>query len=159
MTPLGFMLRATRSLISSNLTLVTLSWLLEEETEAVLVSLRTREKHKGSFDTLHIQDNTGHEFPTHLENVFTIDKGRRLEAMMTLPKEGYQVNHHRIGKVASRSTRSLYRLSLLLLKFYYGDKILICFWYFIKEFLWIALFSYFEVFLQCELKNLCYGTV
>ncbi|RZC87034.1 hypothetical protein C5167_041964, partial [Papaver somniferum] len=71
---------------------------------------RNRENHKGSFDTLQIQDYTGHKLPTRLINVFTIDKGRRLKAMMTLPKEGYQVNHHRIGKVVSRNTRSRYRL-------------------------------------------------
>ena len=30
--------------------------------------------HKGSFETIHIQDSTGHEFTTRLGNVFTIGK-------------------------------------------------------------------------------------
>ncbi|KAI3881009.1 hypothetical protein MKX03_037587 [Papaver bracteatum] len=36
--------------------------------------IKNREKHKGSFDTLHIQDSTGHEFATRLANVFTMGK-------------------------------------------------------------------------------------
>ncbi|KAI3888226.1 hypothetical protein MKX03_028554, partial [Papaver bracteatum] len=42
--------------------------------------IKNREKHKGSFDTLqglHIQDNTGHEFSTCLENVFKNVKGSK----------------------------------------------------------------------------------
>jgi len=34
-----------------------------------------REKHKGTFETIHVQDATGHEFATRLVNVFTIGKG------------------------------------------------------------------------------------
>ncbi|KAK9987143.1 hypothetical protein SO802_032094 [Lithocarpus litseifolius] len=34
-----------------------------------------REKHKGTFEAVHIQDATGHEFATCLGNVFTIGKG------------------------------------------------------------------------------------
>ncbi|KAH0661193.1 hypothetical protein KY284_026124 [Solanum tuberosum] len=33
------------------------------------------EKHKCSFETLHIQDSQGHEFATRLGNVFTLGKG------------------------------------------------------------------------------------
>ncbi|CAN6831812.1 unnamed protein product [Brassica oleracea] len=43
-----------------------------------------REKHKGSFETIHIQDSTGHEFATRLGNVFTLGKGTKPWA--SLPK-------------------------------------------------------------------------
>ncbi|KAA8549454.1 hypothetical protein F0562_001138 [Nyssa sinensis] len=36
--------------------------------------IKNREKHKGSFETIHIQDAIGHEFATRLGNVFTIGK-------------------------------------------------------------------------------------
>ncbi|XP_022866908.1 40S ribosomal protein S4-like [Olea europaea var. sylvestris] len=37
--------------------------------------IKNREKHKGSFETIHIQDALGHEFATRVDNVFTIGKG------------------------------------------------------------------------------------
>ncbi|CAI0405398.1 unnamed protein product [Linum tenue] len=43
-----------------------------------------REKHKGSFETVHIQDSQGHEFATRLGNVFTIGKGTK--PWVSLPK-------------------------------------------------------------------------
>ncbi|KAK9069979.1 hypothetical protein SSX86_010377 [Deinandra increscens subsp. villosa] len=46
--------------------------------------LKNREKHKGSFETVHIQDATGHEFATRLGNVFTIGKGSK--PWVSLPK-------------------------------------------------------------------------
>ncbi|KAL8147982.1 hypothetical protein AgCh_005347 [Apium graveolens] len=46
--------------------------------------LKNREKHKGSFETVHIQDNLGHEFATRLSNVFTIGKGSK--PWVSLPK-------------------------------------------------------------------------
>ncbi|RZC81329.1 hypothetical protein C5167_043906 [Papaver somniferum] len=46
--------------------------------------IKNREKHKGSFDTLHIQDNTDHEFATCLANVFNNGKGSN--PWVTLPK-------------------------------------------------------------------------
>ncbi|XP_026453387.1 40S ribosomal protein S4-3-like [Papaver somniferum] len=46
--------------------------------------IRNREKHKGSFDTLHIQDNTGHEFANYFANVFNNGKGSK--PWVTLPK-------------------------------------------------------------------------
>ncbi|KAK9124608.1 hypothetical protein Sjap_014210 [Stephania japonica] len=46
--------------------------------------IKNREKHKGSFETVHIQDATGHEFATRLGNVFTIGKGTK--PWVTLPK-------------------------------------------------------------------------
>ncbi|KAG5598460.1 hypothetical protein H5410_029830 [Solanum commersonii] len=39
--------------------------------------IKNREKHKGSFETLHIQDSQGHEFATRLGNVFTLGKGTK----------------------------------------------------------------------------------
>uniref|UniRef100_A0A2N9HYM7 KOW domain-containing protein n=1 Tax=Fagus sylvatica TaxID=28930 RepID=A0A2N9HYM7_FAGSY len=41
----------------------------------VLEVIKSREKHKGSFETVHIQDALGHEFATRLGNVFTVGKG------------------------------------------------------------------------------------
>ncbi|KAF2286347.1 hypothetical protein GH714_014783 [Hevea brasiliensis] len=46
--------------------------------------IKNREKHKGSFETIHIQDATGHEFATRLGNVFTIGKGNK--PWVSLPK-------------------------------------------------------------------------
>ena len=46
--------------------------------------LKNREKHKGSFETVHIQDAAGHEFATRLGNVFTIGKGSK--PWLSLPK-------------------------------------------------------------------------
>ncbi|CAA6672106.1 unnamed protein product [Spirodela intermedia] len=46
--------------------------------------IKNREKHKGSFETVHIQDAAGHEFATRLGNVFTIGKGSK--AWVSLPK-------------------------------------------------------------------------
>ncbi|CAN1184388.1 40S ribosomal protein S4 [Linum perenne] len=46
--------------------------------------LKNREKHKGSFETVHIQDSAGHEFATRLSNVFTIGKGSK--PWVSLPK-------------------------------------------------------------------------
>lgn len=46
--------------------------------------IKNREKHKGSFETIHVQDSTGHEFATRLGNVFTIGKGTK--PWVSLPK-------------------------------------------------------------------------
>nr|O81363.1 RecName: Full=Small ribosomal subunit protein eS4; AltName: Full=40S ribosomal protein S4 [Prunus armeniaca]AAC24585.1 40S ribosomal protein S4 [Prunus armeniaca] len=46
--------------------------------------IKNREKHKGSFETIHVQDATGHEFATRLGNVFTIGKGTK--PWVSLPK-------------------------------------------------------------------------
>ncbi|VVB14607.1 unnamed protein product [Arabis nemorensis] len=46
--------------------------------------IKNREKHKGSFETIHIQVSTGHEFATRLGNVFTIGKGTK--PWVSLPK-------------------------------------------------------------------------
>ncbi|KAG5598457.1 hypothetical protein H5410_029827 [Solanum commersonii] len=46
--------------------------------------IKNREKHKGSFETLHIQDSQGHEFATRLGNVFTLGKGTK--PWVSLPK-------------------------------------------------------------------------
>ncbi|KAK8578737.1 hypothetical protein V6N12_069081 [Hibiscus sabdariffa] len=37
--------------------------------------IKNREKHKGSFETIHVQDVDGHEFAARLGNVFIIEKG------------------------------------------------------------------------------------
>ncbi|XP_027158103.1 40S ribosomal protein S4-like [Coffea eugenioides] len=47
--------------------------------------IKNREKHKGSFETIHVQDATGHEFATRLGNVFIIGKGAK--PWVSLPKE------------------------------------------------------------------------
>jgi hypothetical protein len=39
---------------------------------------------KGSFETIHVEDALGHQFPTRLANVFTIGKDRR--SWVSLPK-------------------------------------------------------------------------
>ncbi|CAL5388835.1 unnamed protein product [Camellia sinensis] len=46
--------------------------------------IKNREKHKGNFDTIHVQDATGHEFATRMGNVFTIGKGTK--PWVSLPK-------------------------------------------------------------------------
>ena len=46
--------------------------------------IKNREKHKGTFETIHIQDATGHEFATRLGNVFIIGKGTK--PWVSLPK-------------------------------------------------------------------------
>ncbi|CAL5426918.1 unnamed protein product [Camellia sinensis] len=46
--------------------------------------IKNREKHKGSFDTIHVQDATGHEFATRMGNAFTIGKGTK--PWISLPK-------------------------------------------------------------------------
>ncbi|KAK3019523.1 hypothetical protein RJ639_003195 [Escallonia herrerae] len=46
--------------------------------------IKNREKHKGSFETIHVQDATGHEFATRLSNVYTIGKGTK--PLVSLPK-------------------------------------------------------------------------
>ncbi|KAG6769612.1 hypothetical protein POTOM_025262 [Populus tomentosa] len=46
--------------------------------------IKNREKHKGSFETIHVQDASGHEFATRLGNVFTIGKGSK--PWISLPK-------------------------------------------------------------------------
>ncbi|XP_035541448.1 40S ribosomal protein S4-1-like [Juglans regia] len=46
--------------------------------------IKNREKHKGTFETVHIQDALGHEFASRLGNVFTIGKGTK--PWVSLPK-------------------------------------------------------------------------
>ncbi|KAM3690830.1 hypothetical protein ACB098_09G152900, partial [Castanea mollissima] len=46
--------------------------------------IKNRENHKGTFETVHTQDATGHEFATRLGNVFTI--GKRTKPWVSLPK-------------------------------------------------------------------------
>ncbi|RWW73708.1 hypothetical protein BHE74_00018403 [Ensete ventricosum] len=46
--------------------------------------IKNREKHKGSFETIHVQDATGHEFATRMGNVFTVGKGTK--PWVSLPK-------------------------------------------------------------------------
>ncbi|TXG48967.1 hypothetical protein EZV62_024842 [Acer yangbiense] len=46
--------------------------------------IKNREKQKGSFETVHIQDALGHEFATRLGNVYTIGKGSK--PWVSLPK-------------------------------------------------------------------------
>lgn len=36
--------------------------------------IRNRAKHNESFETIHIQDSTGHDFATRLKNMFTLGK-------------------------------------------------------------------------------------
>ncbi|MCD7468987.1 40S ribosomal protein S4 [Datura stramonium] len=56
--------------------------------------IKNREKHKGSFETVHIQDALGHEFATRLGNVFTLGKGTK--PWVSLPK-GKGIAVHRGG--------------------------------------------------------------
>ncbi|CBI18118.3 unnamed protein product, partial [Vitis vinifera] len=46
--------------------------------------IKANDTHKGTFETIHVQDATGHEFATRLGNVFTIGKGTK--PWVTLPK-------------------------------------------------------------------------
>jgi small subunit ribosomal protein S4e len=46
--------------------------------------IKNREKHKGSFETIHVEDSMGHQFTTRMGNVFTIGKGNKL--CVSLPK-------------------------------------------------------------------------
>ncbi|KAH7859805.1 hypothetical protein Vadar_005703 [Vaccinium darrowii] len=47
--------------------------------------IKNREKHKGSFETIHVQDGmSGHEFATRMGNFFTIGKGSK--PWVSLPK-------------------------------------------------------------------------
>ncbi|GAB2295952.1 40S ribosomal protein S4 [Dionaea muscipula] len=46
--------------------------------------IKNREKHKGSFETIHVTDAQGHEFATRLGNVFIIGKGPK--PWVSLPK-------------------------------------------------------------------------
>jgi small subunit ribosomal protein S4e len=46
--------------------------------------IKNREKQKGTFETIHVQDSTGNEFATRLSNVFTIGKGTK--PWVSLPK-------------------------------------------------------------------------
>jgi small subunit ribosomal protein S4e len=39
--------------------------------------LKNREKHKGSFETVHVEDALGHAFATRMGKVFTIGKGNK----------------------------------------------------------------------------------
>jgi len=43
-----------------------------------------KEKHKGSFDIVHIKDAAGHVFATRINNVFVIGKGDK--PLISLPK-------------------------------------------------------------------------
>nr|CAD1828461.1 unnamed protein product [Ananas comosus var. bracteatus] len=47
--------------------------------------IKNREKHPGTFETVHIQDATGQEFATRLGNVFIIGKGTK--PWVALPKD------------------------------------------------------------------------
>ncbi|PKU66270.1 40S ribosomal protein S4-3-like [Dendrobium catenatum] len=46
--------------------------------------IKNREKHKGTFETIHVQDASGQYFATRLGNVFTIGKGTK--PWISLPK-------------------------------------------------------------------------
>ncbi|KAI3735008.1 hypothetical protein L6452_14492 [Arctium lappa] len=46
--------------------------------------IKNKEKHKGSFEIIHIQDATGREFATRVDYVFTLGKGTK--SWVTLPK-------------------------------------------------------------------------
>ncbi|CAM6086545.1 unnamed protein product [Calypogeia fissa] len=47
-------------------------------------TIQHREKHKGSFDIIHVVDAAGHQFATRMGNVFTIGQGTK--AWVTLPR-------------------------------------------------------------------------
>ena len=44
----------------------------------------SREKHKGAFDIVHIEDSAGNRFATRITNVFVIGKGKT--PLISLPK-------------------------------------------------------------------------
>ena len=46
--------------------------------------IQHREKHKGSFDIIHVTDSTGTQFATRMGNVFTIGQGTK--PWITLPR-------------------------------------------------------------------------
>ena len=46
--------------------------------------IQSREKHKGSFEIIHVQDAAGHQFATRATNVFVIGEGNK--PMVSLPK-------------------------------------------------------------------------
>ncbi|XP_024377212.1 small ribosomal subunit protein eS4x isoform X2 [Physcomitrium patens] len=46
--------------------------------------IQHREKHKGSFDIIHVTDSTGNQFATRMGNVFTIGQGTK--PWITLPR-------------------------------------------------------------------------
>ncbi|KAM0841068.1 hypothetical protein ACQ4PT_059260 [Festuca glaucescens] len=46
--------------------------------------IKSREKHQGSFETIHVEDALGHQFATRLANVFTIGKDKK--SLVSLPK-------------------------------------------------------------------------
>jgi small subunit ribosomal protein S4e len=46
--------------------------------------IQRREKHKGSFEIVHVKDAAGHEFATRATNVFVIGEGNK--PMISLPK-------------------------------------------------------------------------
>jgi small subunit ribosomal protein S4e len=46
--------------------------------------IKSREKHKGSFETIHVEDSLGHQFATRMGNVFTIGKDKK--PWVSLPK-------------------------------------------------------------------------
>ena len=46
--------------------------------------IQRREKHKGSFEIIHVQDAAGHQFATRATNVFVIGEGNK--PMVSLPK-------------------------------------------------------------------------
>lgn len=47
-------------------------------------TLKHKERHKGSFDIVHLEDAKGNEFATRMSNVFVIGKAGR--PMISLPK-------------------------------------------------------------------------
>ena len=54
-------------------------------------SITHREKHKGSFDIVHMKDASGAEFATRLQNLFVIGKGDT--PLISLPKgKGVRLN-------------------------------------------------------------------
>ncbi|KAL9336979.1 hypothetical protein Peur_071467 [Populus x canadensis] len=71
-----------------------------------------REKHKGSFETIHIQEATGHEFATRLGHMFTIGTGTKLQVF--LPK-GKDI---KLSIIEERPKRGLKLLLKLLLRIY-----------------------------------------
>ncbi|KAI7750699.1 hypothetical protein M8C21_013001 [Ambrosia artemisiifolia] len=75
MTPSSLTLTQTRFMISSNLMFVMVTG--GRNTGRVGILIKNREKHKGSLETFHIQDATGHEFATRVGNVFTLGKGSK----------------------------------------------------------------------------------
>lgn len=46
--------------------------------------IQHREKHKGSFDIIHVTDSTGNQFATRMGNVFTIGQGTK--PWITIPR-------------------------------------------------------------------------